>query len=186
MIDRDTCVKSCYVIPGQTWPQELCWLYDRLAASKHHAEVGVWCGRSLFAACGGMQVATVYAVDIDQPGVGAALPDASWVQAVLSATIAAIEARGTVTVKPLMIGSLDAARSLYRAEVVLDSVFIDGSHHYADVVADIEEWLPLVKSGGLICGHDYSTAFPGVMDAVNYLLPGFEVVPNTRIWWMTK
>jgi hypothetical protein len=130
-----------------------------------------------------MTGATVYAVDIEQPSVGAVVPDSQWIQTVLAATIAAIEAGGQVTVKPLPIGSLQAARSLQRAGIKLDSAFIDGSHHYADVCADINEWLPLIRPGGIIAGHDYSTAFPGVMDAVNYLLPRFEVVPDTRIWW---
>jgi predicted O-methyltransferase YrrM len=35
-----------------------------------------------------------------------------------------------------------------------DAVFIDGSHRYADVLADIRNALPLVRSGGVLCGDD--------------------------------
>jgi len=37
----------------------------------------------------------------------------------------------------------------------LDFVFIDGDHRYEFVKADIEAWLPKVKSGGILAGHDY-------------------------------
>jgi hypothetical protein len=37
----------------------------------------------------------------------------------------------------------------------LDFVFIDGSHLYEAVKADIQIWLPKVKLGGFIGGHDY-------------------------------
>lgn len=47
----------------------------------------------------------------------------------------------------------------------LDFVFIDADHSYAAVKADIEAWLPKIKSGGVLAGHDYD--FPDVRKAVN-------------------
>jgi len=38
----------------------------------------------------------------------------------------------------------------------LDFVFIDGDHRYECVKADVEAWLPKVKSGGILAGHDYA------------------------------
>lgn len=37
----------------------------------------------------------------------------------------------------------------------LDFVFIDGDHSYVSVTKDICAWLPKLKDGGLLCGHDY-------------------------------
>lgn len=51
-----------------------------------------------------------------------------------------------------------------------DFVFIDASHDYYSVKADIIAWLPKIKNGGWICGHDYGVEnFPGVKQAVDEL-----------------
>jgi len=36
-----------------------------------------------------------------------------------------------------------------------DFVFIDANHSKKAVKADVQAWLPKVKKGGYICGHDY-------------------------------
>ena len=37
----------------------------------------------------------------------------------------------------------------------LDFVYIDAKHHFDFVMADIIEWSKKVRSGGIVCGHDY-------------------------------
>lgn len=37
----------------------------------------------------------------------------------------------------------------------LDFVFIDAGHDYESVKKDITNWLPKIKKGGIISGHDY-------------------------------
>ncbi len=37
----------------------------------------------------------------------------------------------------------------------LDFVYLDADHSYTAVQNDIEAWLPLVRPGGIICGHDF-------------------------------
>jgi predicted O-methyltransferase YrrM len=48
----------------------------------------------------------------------------------------------------------------------LDLVFIDADHTYKATKADIEAWLPKVRSGGMLVGHDYSLEFFPVIRAV--------------------
>lgn len=52
-----------------------------------------------------------------------------------------------------------------------DLVYIDGLHTYEGEKNDIQKWLPKIKKGGFIAGHDYgSKHFPGVKKAVDELL----------------
>lgn len=61
-------------------------------------------------------------------------------------------AGGSPLVKPLLMSSTDAARVMQDAS--FDLVFIDADHSYATTLEDIRNWLPKVKSGGVLCGHD--------------------------------
>lgn len=49
--------------------------------------------------------------------------------------------------------SIDAAKIF--ADNTLDFVYIDANHAYDFVREDIQAWLPKIKSGGYLCGHDY-------------------------------
>jgi hypothetical protein len=51
------------------------------------------------------------------------------------------------------------------ADSSLDFVFIDAEHKYEFVIKDITHWLPKVKKGGVIAGHDYG--WEGVTRAIN-------------------
>ncbi len=49
-----------------------------------------------------------------------------------------------------------------------DVIFIDMNHTYEHVLQDISMWLPKVKNGGYLAGHDYNKDdWPGVVKAVN-------------------
>jgi len=56
----------------------------------------------------------------------------------------------------IQMDSIRAATFMRRSfGVIFDFVFIDADHSYEGVRDDIEAWRPLVKPGGLLCGHDY-------------------------------
>lgn len=86
-------------------------------------------------------------------------------------------------VHPLVMSSMDAVR-IFRDETA-DMVFIDANHSYEEVLNDITGWLPKVKRGGIICGHDYDKGHSGVMRAVVELLKDFQVMPSC-IWYKVR
>ncbi len=68
----------------------------------------------------------------------------------------------------------------------LDFVFIDADHSYEAVKQDIAHWLPKVKAGGWIGGHDYHPRrWPGVVAAVREAFPAVDFYPGT-IWGVAR
>lgn len=66
----------------------------------------------------------------------------------------------------------------------VDLLFIDGDHRYAGIKADIINYSPKTKDGGIFCGHDYQKCHPGVIEAVDEIFGknGFRVLGNSSIW----
>jgi SAM-dependent methyltransferase len=87
-------------------------------------------------------------------------------------------------INPIKMSSIEASK-LYQDES-LDFVFIDASHEYEDVKNDILAWLPKVKKGGILAGHDFTDAFPGVVDAVNELLGSNNTHIDEQCWIHNK
>ena len=59
-------------------------------------------------------------------------------------------------------------------DAYLDFIYIDGDHSYKGVKIDIELARKKVKSGGFICGHDYTPQFEGVIQAVNEFCSNYK------------
>ena len=68
-------------------------------------------------------------------------------------------------VRILKMESCEAANYL-RTENPIGFVYIDASHEQDDVASDIAAWWPMVKSGGILAGHDFDEEHSGVMAAV--------------------
>lgn len=68
--------------------------------------------------------------------------------------------------------------------IQVDMIFVDGGHQYHEAKGDIEIWLPIIKSGGIMAVHDYektSKVWIGVNQAVKELLVGqFEEVARVN------
>jgi hypothetical protein len=66
-----------------------------------------------------------------------------------------------------------------------DFIYIDGLHTYEGVKNDIKNFLPLVKKGGVIGGHDYTNRIPhlvGVYEAVNEMFGQPDKVFGDNSW----
>lgn len=67
-----------------------------------------------------------------------------------------------------------------------DLIYIDGSHKYADVLKDIEMWLP--RAHTVLCGDDYTEAWPEVREAVDIAAQNLalNINRNQRCWYLEK
>jgi predicted O-methyltransferase YrrM len=68
-------------------------------------------------------------------------------------------------IKTIRLTSDDAVDVL--KDELFDFIYIDGIHTYEQVIIDIDNYLPLVKPGGIIGGHDYIGPWVGVRQAVD-------------------
>jgi len=66
----------------------------------------------------------------------------------------------------------------------IDAVFIDAAHDYQSVCNDIIAWLPKVKDGGVLSGHDYNDTWPEVKRAVHDTLTDVELKYAPESVWM--
>lgn len=63
-----------------------------------------------------------------------------------------------------------------------DFIFIDADHTYEQVIKDIKAWLPKLKKGGIIAGHDYGNKDTGVKRAVDSIFPVTSHYKN--VWYI--
>lgn len=84
--------------------------------------------------------------------------------------------------------SLEASKDI--PDGSLDFVFIDADHSYEGCRADIAAWLPKLKPGGLLSGHDYDNPdFEkfGVKRAVDeFASAGFDVDLGDNLTWFVQ
>ena len=79
----------------------------------------------------------------------------------------------------LRMSSIEASKIFPRG--YFDLVFIDADHYYESIKADIGAWLPLVKKGGFLTGHDYNRSHLGVVRATEECLGKIVRVPD-NVW----
>jgi predicted O-methyltransferase YrrM len=175
-------LKRALVIKGWMKPHELQWLAAQAKHFERIIEVGVFLGRTTRAILDNSQ-ASVWCVDNwDQKWSGGYVGPKELEQ--FKRNVIDYMAR----VKILRMDSADGARLLTEkySPGYFDMVFIDGGHDYATVKSDIALYSPLVRYGGLVCGHDYGRkAWPGVVQAVNEAFGKPDGV-HYAIWWVEK
>lgn len=88
---------------------------------------------------------------------------------------------------PVRMHSDNAAHTLAYLKMEFDMIFIDGDHGEEGIKTDVEAWTPLLKEGGLLCGHDYYKENEGpfwvhVRQCVESRFPNVEKAA-TSIWY---
>ena len=140
-------------------------------------EIGSWKGRSTHALLSGCP-SVVHIVDHFK---GCQMPHALWTAKLASQVDIHAEFMQNVGHFPNLVvhrmKSLEAIPLF--ADGSIDMVFIDGEHTYEEVKADILAWLP--KATKLICGHDYSPFYDGLIKAVDEIFGPVNHV--STIWY---
>jgi hypothetical protein len=163
-------------------------------SSEKFVEIGAWKGKSVCYAAveiinSGKNI-TIDSVDTweGSPGEPVLMNDKSVIEGTLyDEFIRNIEPVKHI-VNPVKMLSVEAAKQY--SDKSLFFVFIDGSHLYESVKEDIIAWLPKVKSGGFIGGHDIDQPeeFNGVRKAVDELIGEKNVIIYNKGWssWLHK
>jgi hypothetical protein len=63
----------------------------------------------------------------------------------------------------------------------LDCVYIDCCHTYECVKKDLAAWMPKVKKGGIVAGHDIANRNYGVKEAVEEVTKDYILIPENGI-----
>ena len=121
-------------------------------------ELGSWKGRStswLMAAASRVE-GTVYAIDhFKGSAEHKASPDLPNLRSDFDANIRRVKMRLGLPDSCLSVMATDSLlASLHFGDETVDLIFIDASHEYEAVRADLMAWMPKIKQGGIIAMHD--------------------------------
>ena len=73
-----------------------------------------------------------------------------------------------------------------------DIIFIDGNHTHDGVMQDLKDWYPLLREGGMFCGHDYYPVghhYHCVSKAVNEFAKSVDkevLTAPDHVWYFKK
>jgi predicted O-methyltransferase YrrM len=149
--------------------------------ARRFVEVGCKEGRTTGYMLANLPELEVVAVDPWAPVPNAAEDYSGWDFAAIEAefwrNVGEHKARTTVH----RVTSIEAATLVPDGSV--DLVFIDAAHDFEGCYADIGLWLPKLRGGGYLTGHDYQHRFPGVHRAVAHYfnLLDVSVLPDA-VW----
>lgn len=151
-----------------TYPNLYRYAVQEFGDGSHFVEIGCWKGQSAsFMAVeihNSSKRIRFDCVDHWSDAAGCPGPD-PWVQSgKLFEKFMSNTERVKHIITPVRMMSVDAAK-LYENQS-LDFVFVDGDHDREPCRNDIISWLPKVKNGGILAGHDYGWC-QGVRDAVH-------------------
>lgn len=162
------------VLPYATRDRHLLAAFAAVTERGRGAEVGVERGLFTRQLCDAVGARQVLAVDAWRayPGYREHVT-----QEKLDGFLAEAQARLAGTAATLVRGfSVEVAAQL--PDGVLDWVYLDANHTLPHVIADLAAWVPKVRAGGLVAGHDYGRGRVGhVREAVTAWTSAYGVAP---------
>lgn len=162
---------------GGTTAAELEWLAEHAKPRLRIVELGTYRGRSARAMLDSSK-AHIWCVDRWSGPAGKVVVSENDYQIFLT-NIVDIKDRVTV----LKMTTQKALEHFLSG--TFDMIFVDADHSYESAKFDIIHYAPLLKPGGLLCGHDYNPKrWPGVVRAVKELVRQAHVVHT--IWWVKR
>jgi hypothetical protein len=160
---------------GWTTEEELRFLADSAKTARSIVEVGCWKGQSTKVLLESSE-GTVHAID----HFNGSKTDESFgfasVQDVYSQFMDNVGGYPNLKVHKM---SSEEAVTLFK-DGELDMVWIDADHSHEGCSKDIDMWLPKIRKGGLICGHDYGVC-SGVTTSVDNRFNDIGLVDS--IWY---
>lgn len=166
-------------IPGWMKPAELTWLEQHAEKCERVIELGSFKGRSSVALAAAKELICVdhWVVDL-QEAVAAPLGQDIYDEFCNNV-------RGAGNIKAVRCDLRDPAAVEELIEFFKESadmVFVDAAHDEESVTRDLHTAKQLLKPGGLLCGHDYSGSWPGVIAAVTKHVPDAKPTGAGTIW----
>jgi len=80
--------------------------------------------------------------------------------------------------KAVILRGLATKMSVNIKDGELGFIFLDASHDYHSVMTDLNIWVPKVKKGGVVSGHDYLSHYHrGVKKAVDFYCSHYKYNP---------
>jgi hypothetical protein len=183
-----------FEIDGWMSEKELVWLHEqasRLPPFSFVVEIGAWLGRSTAAIATGLSASSHF-LTIDTWQGQEDLRDSDHALArdedLLDIFLTNMNRLGLrfnhftegpwETTLAYHVGDAQAAAKLISDDVI-DMWFDDGDHRTLGKDADV--WRTKLAGGCLLCGHDFSPAFPDIVKAVAKRFPGYKTYDT--IWY---
>ena len=175
--------------------ETVAWLVKEFSRPQGRMlEIGVWKGRSAFVFAGmsrvlyGQYPPTLFLIDTfagsvdqeDYSNAGLYAEAANGSAKLLEKLVESLEP--FTDHRHILVGS-SRKYANYFYPGTLDVVFIDGDHYEPSISADIREYWPAVRPGGVMCGHDFyeSDVGPAVIRAF-----GSQTVQVQENIWIRK
>lgn len=179
--------ESLEMIPGWFSVPEAKLMRDRVAALPDPAsvvQIGVWAGKSLYAACEGMlgKNGSVHAVDLWNERAEAVKTDGLTATDALRWLSKMVFGTGMNNhVFIVMCDSAKAAQLHHTGNV--DLLFIDAGHFPPEVRADVDAWLSKMKPGGLLLFHDcYLSGVRAAIESIQGKVDFVERVESMEVY----